>query len=283
MKRPVLRSDVLLLRQARVHNELFAQGIEVEDMGGDVPCVSVSAHSRLGLDDLVETISTIAEIRDLRAEREGVSCEARVIESQKEQGRGNVTTLVVTRGTLRPGQVIVAGQALAKVRQLFSADGSILEEAPPGTPVQVTGWRDLPEAGDDVLEAANEEDAKRAIETRKRRSERRKAMTDLDTVNERRRLEAHAMQQTKQQQKHASLSADKSASVTNVSAYETTESGRKELRLIVKADFSGTVEAVSASLGDIGNTQAGVKIIHAGAGEFSDGDLTLAQAVDGER
>lgn len=252
----------------------------MEQLGGDVPCVAVSAHTKDGLDDLVETISTVAEIRDLRAEQEGVACEARVIESQKELGRGNVATVVVTRGTLKVGACIIAGTTFGKVRQLFVENGATASTALPGMPVQVTGWRDLPEAGEEVLEATSEEDAKKAIDNRKRKAESQKDLGDLEIINERRRLESETAIAVKQQKEaQRGNSSDKAAPIA--SAYETSDSGRKELRLIVKADFNGTVEAVSAALAEIGNYEAGVKIIHAAAGEFTDGDLSLAKAVDG--
>ena len=251
-----------------------------------MPCVEVSAHTGSGLSNLVETINAVAEVRDLRAEQSGVISEGRVIESRKEIGRGNVATVIVTRGTVRVGSTIVAGTSFARVRQLFSADGRILDKAGPGTPVEVTGWKEIPEAGDEVLEAASEEDAKRAIETRKRREENVKNLGDMEMINEKRRIEAEAAVLSKKMEEGSgtkggqgdAASVDLANAATNMRA----EPGVKELRLILKADVSGTVEAVAGSLAGIGNNEAKVKIISTGVGDVTDGDLSMAKAVEGK-
>lgn len=268
----------------RVHTELFSHGLEVEPMGGEVPCVQVSAHSKVGLDDLVETINAVAEVRDLRAESEGIPSEGRIIESRVDKGKGNVTTLIVTRGTLKVGATIIAGKAFGKVRQLISGDGKDIQEAGPGTPVEVSGWKVLPEAGDQVLEAKSEEDAKKAIETRKRREERRKEIGDLEAINEKRRIMAEAnviRKKMREEVRSAGINPNTVGSAATFAASDENE-GIKVLNLIVKSDFAGTEEAVSNALAEVGNSQARVKIVETGVGDITDGDLALAKAVDGE-
>lgn len=270
---------------ARVHAELFENGLEVEAIGGDIPCVEVSAHSKKGLDDLVETINVVAEVRDLRAEVEGIPSEGRIIESRIDKGKGNVTTLIVTRGTLKVGSLIIAGKAFGRVRQLLSGEGEILQEAKPGTPVEVTGWKILPEAGDQVLEATSEEDAKKAIETRKRREERRKEMGDLEAINEKRRIMSDANTLRKKMQDQARKSGQDPNAIAGSAAFALggdENEGVKVLNLIIKSDFNGTEEAVSNALAEIGNSEARVKIVETGVGDITDGDLALAKAVDGE-
>lgn len=271
---------------ARVHAELFENGLEVEAIGGDIPCVEVSAHSKKGLDDLVETINVVAEVRDLRAEVEGIPSEGRIIESRIDKGKGNVTTLIVTRGTLKVGSLIIAGKAFGRVRQLLSGEGEILQEAKPGTPVEVTGWKILPEAGDQVLEATSEEDAKKAIETRKRREERRKEMGDLEAINEKRRIMSDANILRKKMQDQARKSGQDPNAIAGSAAFalggDDENEGVKILNLIIKSDFNGTEEAVSNALAEIGNSEARVKIVETGVGDITDGDLALAKAVDGE-
>ena len=267
-----------------MYNGLLTRGLEVEQLGGDIPCVQVSAHSGSGLSMLVETINAVAEVRDLRAEQAGVPSEGRIIESRKESGKGNVATVIVTRGTLRIGAIVVAGTSFARVRQLASGDGRNLEVAGPGAPVEVSGWKDLPEAGDQVLEAPNEEDAKRAIDTRKRLRRNRKTLADVDMINEKRRIEAENAAASKEAEANTDTAGRKSiASAEFAKAMQTSsEPNVKELRLIIKADFSGTVEAVSGSLAEIGNTEAKVKVISTGVGDVTEGDLAMAKAVDGE-
>lgn len=263
-----------------VHNQLLSQGLEVEALGGDIPCVEVSAHTRDGLPDLVETINVIAEVRDLRAEKSGVPAEARVIESKVDKGRGNIATIIVTRGALKTGSNIIAGTVFGRVKQLTSSDGTVVEEASPGMPVEVTGWKELPEVGDEVLEASSEDDAKQAIETRKRKLEKQKDMGDMDVINEKRRIESEAATLLKQMQKEAKEAGEDPNSIVAPSA-DDSSGGKKELRLVVKADFSGTVEAVSDSLAVIGNHEARVKVVSSGVGDVTDGDLTMAKATDG--
>ena len=269
----------------RVHNELLSRGLEVEALGGDIPCVEVSAHTRAGLPELVETINAIAEVRDLRAETKGIASEGRIIESHVDKGRGNVATVIVTRGTLEIGATIIAGTAFAKVRQLASGDGQILTSAGPGTPIEVTGWKDLPEAGDEVLEAQSEEDAKRAVENRRRRREKARTMDDMEIINEKRRIEAEAETLLKDMQEEAKKAGADRAATAAIAAdmsARSSKSGMKELVLIVKSDFNGTLEAVCNSLSGIGNNEARVKIVSQGVGDVSDGDLAMAKATEGD-
>jgi translation initiation factor IF-2 len=245
----------------------------------------VSAHTRAGLPELVETINAIAEVRDLRAETTGIASEGRIIESHVDRGRGNVATVIVTRGTLEIGATIIAGTAFAKVRQLASGDGQILTSAGPGTPIEVTGWKDLPEAGDEVLEAQSEEDAKRAVENRRRRREKARTMDDLEIINEKRRIEAEAETLLKNMQDEAKKAGADRAATAAIAAdmsARSSKNGVKELVLIVKSDFNGTLEAVCNSLSGIGNNEARVKIVSQGVGDVSDGDLAMAKATDGD-
>ncbi|WRT65515.1 translation initiation factor IF-2 [Kwoniella shivajii] len=257
----------------RVKSALGAEGIHLEEDGGDVPSVRVSGLAKLGLDGLVETLSTLAEIRDLRARKEG-KAEGYVLESRVDRGRGNVATVLVTKGILRTGSSIVAGQTWCRVRQMQDDKGKAIKEALPGTPVSITGWKDLPSAGDELLEAVKGEDeAKKAISNRKRDEERKRMMEDVEQINakrkeERLRLEAEA------------AAAEAIESGETPVEEEKPKEERKMLRLVIKADVSGTVEAVVGSLEHIGNKEAGVKIVHTGVGEVSESDVALAEASD---
>ncbi|WVW79952.1 translation initiation factor IF-2 [Kwoniella bestiolae CBS 10118] len=259
----------------KVKSALGAEGIHLEEDGGDTPSVKVSGLAKIGLDDLVETLSTLAEIRDLRARREG-KAEGYVLESRVDRGRGNVATVLVTRGILRTGSSIVAGQTWCRVRQMQDDKGKPLKEALPGTPVSITGWKELPSAGDELLEALKGEDeAKKAINNRKRDEERKRLMADVEQINikrkeERMRLEAEA----------AALEALELGESPTEQMEMKREEEKKFLRLVIKADVSGTVEAVVGSLEHIGNKEAGVKVVHTGVGEVVESDVSLAEASD---
>ncbi|WWC68814.1 translation initiation factor IF-2 [Kwoniella pini CBS 10737] len=260
----------------KVKSALGAEGIHLEEDGGDIPSVKVSGLAKLGLDDLVETLSTLAEIRDLRARKEG-KAEGYVLESRVDKGRGNVATVLITRGTLKTGSSIVAGQTWCRVRQMQDDKGKPIKEALPGQPISITGWKELPLAGDELLEAVKGEDeAKKAINNRKRDEERKRMMIDVEQINakrkeERERLEAEAA---------LNEAIESGNKINNSEEGIKKEEEKKILRLVIKADVSGTVEAVVGSLENIGNKEAGVKIVHTGVGEISESDVTLAEASD---
>ncbi|KAK4687072.1 translation initiation factor IF-2, partial [Tremellales sp. Uapishka_1] len=269
---------------AKVKSALGAEGILLEEDGGDIPSVRVSGLTKLGLDDLVETLSTVAELRDLKARQEG-KAEGYVLESRVDKGRGNVATVLVSRGTLRTGASIVAGHTWCRVRQMQDDKGRSIKSASPGMPVSITGWKDLPLAGDELLESlAGEEDAKKAITNRLREAERTKMLKDTEEINSKRieeRLKAEAMEQEAEEVKKAGGNVVQALSSSARKAEQEEEkNGFKWLRLVIKADVSGTVEAVVGSLEGIGNKEAGVKIVHTGVGDVSESDIALAGAAE---
>ncbi|GMK56640.1 hypothetical protein CspeluHIS016_0304800 [Cutaneotrichosporon spelunceum] len=268
---------------AKVKAGLGAEGIILEEDAGEVPSVRVSGLARLGLDDLVETLATLAEVRDLRAREDG-KAEGWVLESHVDKGLGTVATVLVTRGTLRDGAPIVAGKTWARVRTMMDSTGHPVTEAGPGTPVSVTGWRDVPIAGDQLLEAPSEAKAKSCIDNRLRDEQRKQLAEDAEVINIRRqedRLRLEAERVEVKAAKEAGVSVQQALHNARRAAAEASESGRKELRLIIKADVSGTVEAVVGSLSAIGNKEAGVKIVHTAVGNVTESDVMLGDAADG--
>ncbi|SJX66134.1 related to translation initiation factor IF-2, mitochondrial [Sporisorium reilianum f. sp. reilianum] len=297
----------------RVKRELLAAGVELEELGGDVPCVHVSGKTGRGLEELEETVATLAELADLRAERVGLP-EGYVIESKVDKGRGNVATVLIKRGVLEKASCVVAGTAWCKVRQILHSSGRPLARALPGDPVLVTGWRELPTAGDMLLGGTDEGSCKKATENRKQLLEQKKLMQDVEQINEARRIkaeqeEAEAKKEFEERQKRraarlaaddgkdplallaaldgsapaaedadaaADLAAEQEASTD---AAPTGNKARKLLNVIVKADFSGTVEAVLGAISSIGNAEAGVKIVSATVGEPSESDVARAAAL----
>jgi translation initiation factor IF-2 len=166
--------------------------------------------------------------------------------------------------------------------------GKIVKETLPGMPVIVTGWKDVPVAGDEILQAPNgEEEAKKAIANRQRDAERKALLADVEKINEKRRLERERIEH-----EEAIAEAAKAEGTDPVAAAaaahrqtEATEKANafKELRLVIRADVSGTVEAVVGALEHIGNKEAGVKIIHAGVGDVAESDVAIAEAAEGKQ
>src|SRR5262249_37603347 len=146
----------------RVKNDLARHEVEIEDCGGDTQVVCISGKTGLGMGDLEEAVLLPADVLDARAEKTG-TVEGWVLETTTKT-RGRVATVLVRCGTLKRGDVIVAGRTWARVRNLVTENGVEVEEAQPGTPVEVDGWRDQPAAGDEVLQAASEDKAKSVVE-----------------------------------------------------------------------------------------------------------------------
>lgn len=168
-----------------------------------------------------------------------------------------------------------------KVRQMTPPAGKALQSALPGQPVEITGWRDLPQAGDEVLEASSEDEAKRAVDARQRRHEQLKMFSDVEAINEKRRIEAE-QEAAQRAAEEASKKAGKAAFQQEPTTARTkSESELKELPLIIRADVSGTAEAVAGVLEGIGNSQAKVKIVSSEVGDVTESDLTVAKSANG--
>ncbi|KAG0343598.1 hypothetical protein BG004_005146 [Podila humilis] len=273
---------------------LLQYGITVEDLGGETQCVEVSGLTGKNLDKLEEAILTLAEVLDLRAEVK-IKGEGHVIESQMEKGRGSVATVLVKRGTLRVGDTIVAGDAWCKVKALVNDTGKNVKEAPPGTPVKVMGWKELPKAGDEMLGADSEEQAKQAITNRALKKERQEQLKSLVAINEKRRVTAEEDDEEKQALKEYKRKAwlfhqgmldtypdpiqtKKQLSVAAMQAKEEEESDVKHLRMVVKGDVSGTVEAVCDALSGLPANQVKVSVIQSGVGNISESDIQFASS-----
>jgi translation initiation factor IF-2 len=281
--------------------------VQLEEFGGDVPCVEVSGLTGLGLDKLVETLSTLAEVKELRARRTG-RAEGRVLESRVDKGRGcgvefistisrvltlgycscflssPVTTVLVTQGCLEAGTYLIAGTTWARVRQMIDSSGAPVRSATPGFPVTISGWKELPQAGDEVLEGS-EDEVKNAIHNRKRNLAIRALQEDVALINEK-RMEAKDIAReaaaSGSRMPSPSQASPVASNAADPSLLGPAEDHVKELRLIVKGDVSGSVEAVVGAVGSIGNHIARVRIIQAAAGEPTEADVDMAKAVNGE-
>ncbi len=232
----------------RVRTELLQYEVQVESLGGEVQDVEVSATKKLNLDRLLEAIGLQAEILDLRANPDRPA-EGTVIEAKLDRGRGPVATVLVQRGTLKMGDIVVAGAEWGRVRALISDTGANVDAAGPSTPAEVLGFSGIPEAGDRL--AVVESEARAREVTAYRARQRRDNMA----------ARASGMRGSLEQM----MSQLKSA-------------GRKEFPLVIKGDVQGSIEAIVGALEKLGNDEVGARILFAGVGGISEFDVTLASA-----
>ncbi|KAI1302912.1 hypothetical protein F5Y03DRAFT_407384 [Xylaria venustula] len=248
-----------------VKHDLAKAGVEIEDFGGDVQVVCVSGKTGQGMDDLEENILTLSEILDHRAEPDGAA-EGWVLESSLKP-TGKVATVLVKRGTLRPGDYIAAGLTWAKIRQLRNEAGVDIDEAPPGTPVEILGWKDLPAAGDQVIQSPDEDKAKTAVSYREGLREREKDAAEYEVINEARR----ALQEKRAREK----AADQGSTDVQESLPDE-ENGTRMVNFVVKCDVHGSVEAVCAAIQEIGSNEVRPRVLRSATGPISEYDVDHA-------
>jgi translation initiation factor IF-2 len=231
----------------RVRTELLQYEVQVESLGGDVVDVEVSAKNKTNLDKLLEMIALQAELLDLKTNASRPA-EGTVIEAKLDRGRGPVATVLVQRGTLKVGDIIVAGAEMGRVRALINDQGETIDEAGPSVPVEVLGFNGPPEAGDRLAVVENEARARQVTSYR-----------------------AHQ----KRENAAASISGMRGSLEQMMSQLKT--SGRKDFPLIIKADVQGSLEAILGSLDKLGTDEVAARILHAGVGGISESDVTLAE------
>jgi translation initiation factor IF-2 len=232
----------------RVRTELLSESIVVESMGGDVIDVEVSAKSGLNLDKLLEMILLQSEVLELQANPDRTA-EGIVIEAQLDKGRGPVATVLVQKGTLKPGDILVAGAEWGRVRAMLDENGNQVKEAGPAKPVEVLGFQGTPEAGDMVAVVENEARAREITDYRQR-----------------------------QIREKASVVASGSRGSLEQMMNRLQETGKKEFPLVLKADVQGSAEAIAHALNELGNEEVGARILLSGVGGITESDITLAMA-----
>ncbi|NPB04825.1 MAG: translation initiation factor IF-2 [Aquificae bacterium] len=241
----VNKIDLPQANPEKVLRELSEHGLIPEDWGGDTPVVRVSAKTGEGIDELLEMITLVAELEELRANPKGKT-KAVIIETKLDPKRGPVATAIVQNGTLRVGDIFVAGATHGRVRAMIDDKGRRLREAPPGTPVEILGFEELPEPGDTLIVVPDERTAKQLAEQRKRQKEQEKLKGTALRLEE---------------------------------IYEKIQSGElKELKIVLKADAIGSIEALKKALEELSTDKVKVSIIHSGVGAISESDIMLAKA-----
>ncbi len=242
--------DLPGVKPDRVRNELLKHEVVVEKLGGDVQDVEVSAIKKINLDKLEEAILLQAEILDLRANPKRAA-EGTVIESKLDRGRGPVATVLVQRGTLHQGDIVVAGTEWGRVRAMLDDKGRQVKDASPSTPVEILGLSGVPSAGERFVVVADEARAREVSEFRQRK------------LREKAAAGAVAARGTLDQM------------LARIQAGE-----QKEVAVVVKADVQGSAEAIAATLAKLGNDEVRVRVLHSAVGQITESDVQLAKASD---
>ncbi|KAI4136513.1 MAG: hypothetical protein L6R39_007753, partial [Caloplaca ligustica] len=263
----------------RVKQDLARYNVEIEDFGGETQVVCVSGKTGQGLDELEENIVALADILDMRAEADG-QAEGWVLEAATKKA-GRVATVLVKRGTIGRGDIIVAGSTWAKIKTLKNEAGVQVQDAGPGTPVEVDGWKDQPAAGDEVLQAISEQQAKSAIDFRLAKAERERLAVDMTAVNESRRLEqekrdALAAADTNSSMKSESATATSPTDTQSPSSTTTDPSTSITLPIVLKADVSGSVEACLNAITALGTSSISPHVVRSAVGTISESDIAFA-------
>ena len=228
----------------RIKQQLTEYNLVPEEWGGDTICVPVSAKTQMGIDSLLESILLVAEMAELKA-NPNRAAKGVVIEARLDKGRGPVATLLVQNGTLRSGDIIVAGTAVGRIRVMVNEKGRRLKEAGPSVPVEITGLAETPNAGDSFDAVSDEKLARELVEQRK------------------------------QKEKEEQFKAFHKVTLDNLFS-SLKEGEMKELDIVVKADVQGSVEAVKQNLEKLSNEEVRVRVIHGGVGAINDSDVMLA-------
>ncbi|WP_294388203.1 translation initiation factor IF-2 [uncultured Ruminococcus sp.] len=229
-----------------VKQQLTEYELVPEEWGGDTPCIPVSAKTKEGLDDLLEMVTLIAEMKELKANPDRAA-KGTVIEARLDKGRGPIATVLVQNGTLHQGDIVIAGTCVGRVRVMVNDKGERVKEAGPSVPVEITGLAEVPQGGD-IFNAVSDE-----------------------------KLARELVEQRKAAQKEEQFKAQTKVTLDNL--FDQMKLGEvKELQIIVKADVQGSVEAVKQSLEKLSNDEVRVNVIHGGVGAINESDVMLAEA-----
>jgi len=233
--------------QDRVKTQLAEAGVVIEEYGGDVPLVPVSAKARIGLDELIEMVLLVADLQDLRANPKRAAA-GTIIEAELDKGRGPVATVIVQKGTLRIGDLVVVGSTHGKIRALENAAGRRIPKAGPSAAAVVLGLAEVPAAGD-ILEVVADERTARSLAEGRRTA--------------------------------AAAQAGGGQKATLEDLFRQVQEGQtKELRIILKADVSGSLGAITHALEQLSSDEVRISILHEGTGDITDNDILLASASD---
>ncbi|XP_065565692.1 translation initiation factor IF-2, mitochondrial-like isoform X3 [Artemia franciscana] len=261
---------------------LLANGIQLEDRGGDTIAVPISALKRIGLEALVESIVLQAELLEVSADPKG-PVEGVVVECQADLNRGILSTLLIQRGTLKKGAWLVAGTAYGKIKGMLNDQRSSIETASPATPVEVFGWKDMPSVGDLVLEVESEKRAREVVEYRQKKLELEKMKDDLKAIKEKEDEHMKEYGEILKQRReigwfHVRYAlAKKRRELTK----KDVEFEAPRVSIVVKGDVEGSIEAILNIISSYYSNECELDLIHFGVGPVTDNDVKLAEPYNG--
>ncbi|KAM3929981.1 translation initiation factor IF-2, mitochondrial isoform 2-T2 [Leptodactylus fuscus] len=267
----------------RVKMELLSHNIVCEEFGGDVQAINISALKGENLHALAEAVITLSEILELKADPTGL-VEGTVIECRTDKGKGPVTTAIVQRGTLKKGAVLVAGKAWAKVRLMLDENNAMLKEVLPSMPVEIVGWKELPSAGDEILEVESEQRAKEVVQWRTYMEEQEKIKKDMEVieVKQKEHRDAHrkhldAFIGMTWKEKSAVLYRAKKTLMCKRPGEKSTQD-KPIVSIIIKGDVDGSVEAILGVLDTYhAEHECELDLVHFGIGDVTESDVALAE------
>ncbi|XP_039200287.1 translation initiation factor IF-2, mitochondrial isoform X1 [Crotalus tigris] len=271
----------------KIKKQLLAHNIVCEDYGGDVQAVPISALKSHNLMNLKEAIVTLAEVMELKADSTGL-VEGIIIESRTDKGKGPVTTAIIQRGTLRKGCILVAGETWAKVRLMLDENGKTMENASPGVPTEIVGWKEVPAAGEEILEVESEQRAREVVEWRIYVKKQEKIKKDQEIIEEKQkaynedyRKKREGLMNLSWRERVYVIKKSQKESMTRQSEKDI-QSDKNMLPLIIKGDVDGSVETILNILKTYdADEECVLDVIHCGIGDISENDIKLAESFQG--
>ncbi len=245
----VNKCDLPAADPVRVRTQLMEEGLMPTDFGGDIECVDVSAHTGDGIDNLLDLLCLQAEVLELKANPRA-NCRASIIEARMEQGKGSSATVIVQSGTLKVGMPFICGPYSGKIKTLFNDQGKSIKKVTPGMPAEVSGFLQTPNVGDELVEMKNEREARKLAEERQ------------------------------EEQRQQRLSAPRRSRMEDILAMMGDGSQKAVLKLYLKGDVQGSVEAIKKAILDIESEKVECQFIGASAGPISESDVLLASSSD---
>ncbi len=245
----VNKCDLPAADPVRVRTQLMEEGLMPTDFGGDIECVDISAHTGAGIDDLLDLLCLQAEVLELKANPRA-NCRASIIEARMEQGKGSSATVIVQSGTLKVGMPFICGPYSGKIKTLFNDQGKSIKKVTPGMPAEVSGFLQTPNVGDELVEMKNEREARKLAEERQ------------------------------EEQRQQRLSAPRRSRMEDILAMMGDGSQKAVLKLYLKGDVQGSVEAIKKAILDIESEKVECQFIGAAAGPISESDVLLASSSD---
>lgn len=258
----------------KAKDSLMREQVLLEEIGGDTQSVSVSALTGMGVDNLLEAIGAQAEIMDLEVDTEATVVRASVIEARVVRGQGDAATVIVQEGVLRPGNILVGEESYCRVRTMLDHSGKHVFEAGPSDPVEITGWKGHPEAGNLLKQVSSEHEAQALVGDRIRVKDEVEALDAVEQAKDREALDDKIWKMIKAENQ------DPTSSPRKVRTYDEVEgkSGKPELLIILKCDAMGSLEALEKVLSEIPQSKCRLSIIGSGVGTVTPSDVEHAKA-----